>query len=142
MPYAAKDFLAQQRGAGGVVFLTDMTMLRALSLEGEMAKQINVPVISTVAGDARRVALAVAKWSETGESIQTHAWANRLIGQSWDTYRMLEDHSNWPHDTESRRRLVHRLLRSAGKSLPQREAIVAAAAKAEESYRRLRSEEL
>ena len=143
-----KVVYAQRRGAAGVVFLTEHTMLRSLVLGSEPesggggGSVVNIPVVSTVAGDARRVALAMATWSTAGKPIHTHAWANGLIAQSWATYEALEEYANWPHDTESRRRLVHRLLRSAGKSVPQREAIVAAAARAEAAYGRIRRDEL
>lgn len=140
-----KAVRAQRRGAAGVVFLTEETMLHALVLEGAQEGDgtvVSIPVVSTVAGDARRVALAMAKWGKADKPIHTHAWANRLVAQSWATYEKLDDYANWPHDTESRRRFVHRLLRSAGKSVPQREAIVAAAARAEAAYGRIRRNEL
>ena len=138
-----KVILAERRGAEAVMFLSSGKMLRPLaSPEKASDAGIEIPVMSTTIGDAQRIEIAISKWSRAQLPIHTHAWENSMIEHAWATYETLQDYSAWPRDAWARRRLVHRLLRSAGKSLPQREAIVDAASRAEAFFGRAPREEL
>ena len=166
VPYPSNDPLCgiqemiihvQHAGYGGVVFVTESTMLSRMehleegvkgawwgNEEKKKTEKINgvhrpntikIPILTLSLGDGTRIKQAFQVDRTDGkEDILCTLYPDREVVRAWKELKILSDPHQWPYSNDGRRRLMHRMFKLAPKSSSRTEAITRCAENAEHHY--------